>query len=123
MKVLRELLNNKIGIIFVIVHWILLTFALAKVIVSLAYTRDSDLTWEFILAVIFIVSDLPAIIPAAILWSPFYVFVEDKTVFLYGAFFTSIITITFQWLFIGQSIYNTFSPIESKLTSLSLTDE
>lgn len=45
MKVLRKLLNNKIGIIFVIVHWILLTFALAKVIVSLAYTRDSDLTW------------------------------------------------------------------------------
>ncbi len=79
-------------------------------------------TWEVFLIPV-IISDLPALIVAAILWSPFYLIFEDKTVFWFGTFFTSPFTITFQWLFIGKVIYNTFSPTESKPTSLSLTDE
>lgn len=123
MNFLRKLLNNKIGIAFAVVHWIFLFLAFGYLVSSFADARNPDIDLLAVLAIIIIVSDLPAIIPAAILWSPFYVFVEDKTVFWCGILFTSIFTITFQWLFVGQSIYNIFSRTESKLTSISLTDE
>jgi hypothetical protein len=79
--------------------------------------------WQLALAATIVASDLPAIIPAAVLWSPFYLFAEDKTVFWLGTVITSLFTITFQCLFIGKAIFNRFNRTESKLTSLSLTDE
>ncbi len=118
MKILQKFLNNKTGIIFVISHWIVLFFLLP----FLADMRGG-INWKVSLALTVIMSDLPAILLAAILWFPVYVAFEDKTGFWSGMFFTSFFTITFQWLFVGKVIYNTFSQTESKLTSLSLTDD
>ncbi len=125
MKTFRTLLNNKTGIVFAGVHWIFLLatlFALIRIL-PFDHGRGSvEPSWEPYLIPV-IMSDLPALIIAAILWSPFYLFFEDKTTFWFGTLLTSILTNTFQWLFIGKVINNTFNPSESKPTSLSLTDE
>ncbi len=118
MKILQKFLNNKTGIVFVISHWIILFFLLP----FLADMRG-DMNWKVSLALTVIMSDLPALLIAAILWSPFYIFPDDTTIFFYGMISTSFLTITLQWLFVGRFFSNIFNPTESKLTSLSLTDE
>jgi hypothetical protein len=123
MKFLRKLLINKTGIIFAVVHWILLLLTLPNLFSNLVdHPRSSEITWG-IFAIPIIISDLPSLVVAAILWSPFYLFAEGKPIFGFGTFFTSLITITFQWLFIGKSISNRFSRTASKPMTLSLTDE
>lgn len=122
MKILQKLLNNKTGIGLVFAHWTILWLVIEE-LPALVDGFDSHSGWTFILIVMIVVSDLPAIFMAGVLWSPFYIFPNDTTIFFYGFYVTSIFAISVQWLFIGRTIYNTFSPTESKLTSLSLTDE
>lgn len=122
MNNLKKLSGFKIGAILVLIHWIFLALAIDG-LPALIDGFDSHVGWTFILIIMIIVSDLPAILIAGILWSPFYIFAKDTSIFSYGFYITSLFTITYQWLFVGQTIYNTFSRTESKLTSLSLTDE
>lgn len=119
MSILQKLLNNKIGIGLATAHWVVILLAFN----SFVDAHNPEPTLEIFLVLIIFVGDLPAIIPAALLWLPLYIFATEATNLFYGFVFTSVFTITFQWWLIGKAVYNTFICKKSKLISLALTDE
>ena len=117
MKTLSGLLKNPHAVTFAVAHWMLIGF----LYVEGRTTTDFD-SWEIILVVLVFAFDMPVIFTAALLWSPAYM-LNQWEVFVTGIFFTSIITVTFQWLVIGRIVINMFSPIQSRMTMLSLKDD
>jgi len=122
MSILQKLSGNKIGIGLVIAHWFIIPLTVALFLPSHVSYIESNGIFEIILLIIIVVCDLPAILPAMLLCLPIYLFSEDKTDFWKGVLLVSFFTITFQWLFIGKAIYNTFSAKAAKPISLSLND-
>lgn len=101
---------------FAVAHWMLVKFL---------YVTNPKMdfnNWESILLFMLAIFDLPAILAAAILWSPAYIFNKEE-MFYYGTIYTTILTSTFQWLLIGKIVFNFFSPVEVEMPKLSLKDE
>ncbi len=121
MNIFQKLSINKIGIALTLFNWILLYIAWKEVVFSIQKPDGYSPVWElvFVLVLIF---NLPAILAAALLWLPALLF-GDSLIFIFGVFYTSLLTMVFQWMLAVKVIYKTFSPTEAKLTTLSLTDE
>lgn len=120
MSILQKLLDNKIGIGLSIVHWVILSLAFGNFFAESVTEKSAIVELLFILILIF---DLPAMLSAVLLWLPVLLLSENTTNISYGFFFTCFFTITFQWLFVGKAVYNTFSAKAAKPISLSLNDE
>lgn len=114
MSILRDLITNPRAVTFAVAHWIIFLFLIFK--------GGLGEGWESILLIMIVVADLPAIVPALILWSPTLLY-GTETIFLYGVVLTSFFTVTFQWLLIGSGVAEIINPKESKLITLSLKDE
>lgn len=123
MSILQKLSANKIGIGLVIAHWFIIPLTVALFLPSHFINIQSNGIFGMILLITIVVCDLPAILPAMLLCLPIYLFSEDKTDFWNGVMLVSFFTITYQWLFVGKAIYNTFSSKAAKPITLSLNDE
>ncbi len=121
MKIAEKIANNKIAVLIIGAHWIVLTSA----VIGRGDIPDSDghfSSWG-IFTIAVLIFDLPAIAAALLICLPLRLFPEDGNVYQYGFLFTSLFTITFQWLFVIKLLYNPFSKDAEKYITLSLKDE
>ena len=120
MSILQKLSDNKIGIGLAVVHWIIIALAYGSI--RFFDALPNSLSIFEIFGMLLLIVDLPAIIPAAFLWLPIFIFDKNAKNLFYGIAVTSFFTITYQWLFIGKAVHNTFSAEAAKPISLSLND-
>ena len=119
MKILEKIKTNKIGIVFVIFHFILLVCSVP----FLAHPPRDEMGLGVLLGLLVLMSDLPAIAVAALLCLPLNVFPVDRIIYYYGMFVVSFFTIILQWLFIGKIFSNIFNPNKSKPILIFLNDK
>ena len=120
MSILQKLSDNKIGIGIVAINLVVLGWFFGGFLTD---SKGEKFALAEFLFVIILICDLPAIAAAALLWIPVLLLSENGTSIFYGFIFTCFITTTFQWLFVGRALYNTFSPKAAKPISLALNDE
>ncbi len=127
MKKWLDIRENQIGLLFAIVHWTLILLFI--LIWKLGFfVKPDNVFFNFIFGIsaivtaIILVIDSFAVIPAALLWSPFYFFGDFKT-FGYGVISMSFFTISFEWILIGRYFYDRHTPLETKLKTLSIIDD
>lgn len=128
MSILQKLSDNKIGVGLAAIHWFIVLFVILSIFLAPntdtpSFTNTSNFeTHIVILVVIVVVCYLPALLSAALIYLPIYVFAEDSTDFWKGVFLVNLFTVTFQWLFVGKIISNFFNPKAAKPISLFLND-
>lgn len=122
MKIYEKIANNKIAVLITGAHWTILFFTVGNFVGYFTDSGGERPDW-IVYTVMILTFDLPAIIVAALVCSPLYIFLEDASAFWLGMLLISLFTITFQWLFIVKAIYNLFSKEEGKLIALSLNDD
>lgn len=122
MSILQKIAANKIGIILLVFHWLLIASAVS--FLSFHSYADEQNSFGFIifLAIANLICDLPAILTAMLVCLPIYIFSEDTTDFWHATFLIGFFTVTFQWLFVGKAIGNFLNPKTIKPISLSLND-
>jgi hypothetical protein len=114
--IIKRIVENPIGICLVSIHWIVVFAAYFIFSQSFGNGSTNGDTAFFILIALYIL-DILAIVPVAILFSPFY-FIGETYIVLVA--FVSFFTVTFQWLFIGKKIYNFFWRTESDIEKLGI---
>lgn len=125
MEYLKTLVTNRISIVIVLIHWILVLPDIWDYITRTYFNVGHPLFynpsfWDS-LPVLILVMDLPAILITVLIWSPYY-FIGMPEVFGNGAIATSFFTITIQWLIIGKLFSSVIDRRKQKVIDISLFD-
>lgn len=115
MEYLKSLLKNRISIVMVLIQWI---FILSIFLDFLRYSNPRLYLGEFS-HFLFLILNLPAILTATLIWSPYY-FIDMLDVFAGGAAATSLFTITIQWLIIGKLVSQIIDRKQQKVIEHSI---
>ncbi len=120
---LRNILLNPIGLPLAVVHWVIVFFAFVYLPKDNFNHVPTIGSLAFLAFFMLIAIDLLAIIPAAILAFPVYLLGKSSETYVISAACISFFTITFQWLFFGQKLYNQFWLKKTEFTNLGIANE
>lgn len=101
----------------VLIHWI---FLLSLFLDFLSHPGKRLYLGDFP-DFLFVILNLPAILIAVLIWSPYY-FIDMPEVFRNGAMATSFFTITIQWLIIGKLFSRIIDRRNQKVIEVSIFD-
>lgn len=119
MEYIKSLLTNKISIATAIIHWVLF-FSLSLMLIG-STRRIFYPDFKNALTILFYASDIPALLIAVLIWSPYY-FIDMPEVFRNGVMATSFFTITIQWLILGKLFSQIIDRKQQKVIENSIFD-
>lgn len=119
-SLLKNVLNNPIGIGLAILHWAIFLFALMFIQVDGFDKVRPSAEVAFFTLFILLILDIAAIFPVALLLLPFYWL---GTAYFPLLILISFFTITFQWLLVGRKIYKVFWLKDYKILNLDINEQ
>ncbi len=117
MNYFKELLNNRLSIILVLINWIFLLSLFLDFLSHPGMRLYLGGFPDFLLVIL----NLPAILIAVLIWSPYY-FIDMPEIFKNGAIATSFFTITIQWLIVGKLVSRVINRRNQKVIEVSIFD-
>lgn len=114
---LLSISKNPLGVTLAVLHWIIFVTALFCIPKDNFSKAEPEFMGAVLTLLVLCALDLPAIVPLAILFLPFYFFGE---IYFILVAIMALFVITLQWLFVGQKIRGFFDKKEQEILTLKI---
>ncbi len=116
----KYIFRNPIGLFFVLINWGVILISLSNHPNHFMAAMPIDLGFVILREEFWIAINLPAILPVAILFYPLYFF-NLTSAFNILLWTVSVLTITFQWFYVGKKISNFIRRDDSESELVKIT--